>query len=355
MRFIRSKNGDYSDLLRIPEESIRQPLTGNSVPQNAVNSATATSEQVYAQMGQQIGYLDMWANNGYTMDSYHFAYEVETEEGAFVLFYGENAVKYIERTVTKREQNNLKGGLSHTSKIKDKPIEICDAVFFKYGEKFMREEIYYVAGHPKKVKNPSENRYYFDTKSQKYYEYNETSGEWAEVVQENLLVPQTYFPHTNGDISKQVTLAYYDIIDCYTKREVDKLMPVIPGYISAFENDVGYIHQHQDISGKQDKLTQEELTTLDSGVNYSKVRSWDNQVNLADNKQDALTGEQLAALNSGITPDLVGYYDSLNNLINAKANKASTLRGYNISDSYTTNELETSLNNLKSQLDDASN
>ena len=32
--------------------------------------------------------------------------------------------------------------------------------------------------------------------------------------------------------------------------------------ISAFENDVGYIYQHQDISGKQDKLTQEELTTL---------------------------------------------------------------------------------------------
>lgn len=140
MRFIRSKNGDYSDLPRIPEESIRQPLTGNSVPQNAVNSVPATSEQVYAQMGQQIGYLDMWANNGYTMDSYHFAYEVETEEGAFVLFYGENGVKYIERTVTKREQNNLKGGLSHTSKIKDKPIEICDAVFFKYGEKFMRED-----------------------------------------------------------------------------------------------------------------------------------------------------------------------------------------------------------------------
>ena len=140
MRFIRSKNGDYSDLPRIPEESIRQPLTGNSVPQNAVNSVPATSEQVYAQMGQQIGYLNMWANNGYTMDSYHFAYEVETEEGAFVLFYGENVVKYIERTVTKKEQNNLKGGLSHTSKIKDKPIEICDAVFFKYGEKFMRED-----------------------------------------------------------------------------------------------------------------------------------------------------------------------------------------------------------------------
>ena len=72
-------------------------------------------------------------------------------------------------------------------------------------KKVLNKEIYYVAGHPKKVKNPSESRYYFDTKSQKYYEYNKTSEEWAEVVQENLLVPQTYFPHTNGI----VTLAYY--------------------------------------------------------------------------------------------------------------------------------------------------
>lgn len=140
MRFIRSKNGKYSDPSRILKESIRQPLTGSCVSQNTVISAPDTSEQVYAQMGQQIGYLDMWANNGYTMDTHHFVYEVETEEGVFGLFYGEDVVKYIERTVKKREQNNLKGGLAHTSKIKDKYIEICDPIFFKYGERFMRED-----------------------------------------------------------------------------------------------------------------------------------------------------------------------------------------------------------------------
>ena len=130
-------------------------------------------------------------------------------------------------------------------------------------------------------------------------------------------------------------------------------MPVIPGYISAFENDIGYIYQHQDISGKQDKLTQDELNTLNSGVTYSKVRSWDNQVSLADNKQDALTAEQLAALDSGITPALVAYYDSINDLINTKANKSTTLRGYNINDAYTTNELETCLKSLTTQLNNA--
>ncbi len=140
MRFIRSKNGEYSHLSGILEESIRQPLTGSCASQNAVISTPSTSEQVYAQMGQQIGYIDIWANNGYTMDTYHFVYEIETEEGTFALFYGEKVVKYIERRVTKREQNNLRGGLAHTSKIKDKPIEICDPIFFKYGERFMRED-----------------------------------------------------------------------------------------------------------------------------------------------------------------------------------------------------------------------
>lgn len=220
-------------------------------------------------------------------------------------------------------------------------------------KKVLNKDIYYVHGHPRKVKNPKENRYYFDSKNQRYYEYTEANNSWAEVKQENLLVPQTYFPHTNGDISRQVTLAYYDIIDCYTKKEVDRLMPVIPGYISAFENDIGYIYQHQDISGKQDKLTQDELNTLNSGVTYSKVRSWDNQVSLADNKQDALTAEQLAALDSGITPALVAYYDSINDLINTKANKSITLRGYNINDAYTTNELETCLKSLTTQLNNA--
>lgn len=213
------------------------------------------------------------------------------------------------------------------------------------------KDIYYTWGHPRKIKNPVEERYYFDSKNQKYYEYSETTQTWTELIQDNLLIPQTFFPHTHGEISKKVTLAYYDIIDCYTKKEVDRLMPVIPGYISAFENDKGYIYEHQDISGKQDKLTDEEIATLSSGVTYNKVRSWDNQVVLTNQKQDQLTEDQLAALDSGITTELVAQFDEMNNKINNKANKSTTLRGYGIRDAYTTDELETCLRNLANQLD----
>lgn len=140
MRYIRSKNDKYSNLSRILEGAARQPLIGNCVSQNSVISAPDISEQVYAQTGQQIRYMDMWTNNGYTMDTNNFAYEVKNEEGVFALFYNENVIKYIERSFTKREQNNHKGGLTHTRKIKDKPIEICAPIFFKHVERFMRED-----------------------------------------------------------------------------------------------------------------------------------------------------------------------------------------------------------------------
>ena len=67
-------------------------------------------------------------------------YQVETKNGSFVLCYNENAVKYIQRTTIQRQQNNLKGGLFHSNRIKDKAIEICDPIFFKSVETFQRED-----------------------------------------------------------------------------------------------------------------------------------------------------------------------------------------------------------------------
>lgn len=137
------------------------------------------------------------------------------------------------------------------------------------------------------------------------------------------------------------------------KKEVNNLIPVIPGYISAFENDIGYIFEHQDISGKQDNLTVEELSTLNSGVTNSKVNSWINQINLANNKQDTLSNLQMDALNSGITPNLVAYFDNIGTLINTKANSSTTLSGYGITDAYTENEIIDAILTLKNKLDDA--
>lgn len=139
MRYIKGKNKDY-DISSIGKEYKTRPISGNNMPVNTAMWQLSAEEQLYEQMGQQIKVLDYWANNAYGMDTHYMAYQIETNEGVFVLFYGENAVKYIERKVSKTERNNLKGGLSHTRKIKDKPIEICDPIIFNSVEPFQRED-----------------------------------------------------------------------------------------------------------------------------------------------------------------------------------------------------------------------
>ena len=61
-----------------------------------------------------------------------------------------------------------------------------------------------------------------------------------------------------------------------------------------------------DISGKQDKLTANQLSAVNSGITATKVEQYDGY---AAGKQDALSEAQLAAVNSGITADKVGIYD----------------------------------------------
>ena len=139
MRYLKGKIKDY-DISSIGKEYKTRPISGNNMLVNTAMWQLSAEEQLYEQMGQQIKVLDYWANNAYGMDTHYMAYQIETNEGVFVLFYGENAVKYIERKVSKTERNNLKGGLSHTRKIKDKPIEICDPIIFNSVEPFQRED-----------------------------------------------------------------------------------------------------------------------------------------------------------------------------------------------------------------------
>lgn len=61
-----------------------------------------------------------------------------------------------------------------------------------------------------------------------------------------------------------------------------------------------------DISGKQDKLTADQLLAVNSGITATKVEQYDGY---ATGKQDALSTTQLAAVDSGITTAKVGQYD----------------------------------------------
>lgn len=78
------------------------------------------------------------------------------------------------------------------------------------------------------------------------------------------------------------------------------------------------ITAHQDISGKQDKLTAEQLNAVNSGITEAKVGTYDGYATTIAGKQDKLSTAQLGAVNSGITAAKVGTYDGY-------ASKISTL------------------------------
>lgn len=78
------------------------------------------------------------------------------------------------------------------------------------------------------------------------------------------------------------------------------------------------ITAHQDISGKQDKLTAEQLNAVNSGITEAKVSTYDGY---ATSKQDKLSTAQLGAVNSGITAAKVGTYDGYAGKITALEGK----------------------------------
>jgi hypothetical protein len=57
-----------------------------------------------------------------------------------------------------------------------------------------------------------------------------------------------------------------DISTLKTDKADKSEIPVVPTKVSAFENDIGYLTEHQDISGKQDKLIPGENITIEGDV-----------------------------------------------------------------------------------------
>ena len=81
------------------------------------------------------------------------------------------------------------------------------------------------------------------------------------------------------------------------------------------------ITAHQDISGKQDKLTVEQLNAVNSGITEAKVSTYDGYATTIAGKQDKLSTTQLGAVNSGITAAKVGTYDGYADKITALEGK----------------------------------
>ena len=74
-------------------------------------------------------------------------------------------------------------------------------------------------------------------------------------------------------------------------------------------------------AGKQDKLSDTQLSAVNSGITAAKVATYDGY---ADGKQDKLTETQLNAVNSGITAAKVTKYDGYEATINGKQDAINT-------------------------------
>lgn len=81
------------------------------------------------------------------------------------------------------------------------------------------------------------------------------------------------------------------------------------------------ITAHQDISGKQDKLSDTQLNAVNSGITADKVSTYDDYATTIAGKQDKLSTAQLNAVNSGITAAKVGTYDGYADKITALEGK----------------------------------
>lgn len=81
------------------------------------------------------------------------------------------------------------------------------------------------------------------------------------------------------------------------------------------------ITAHQDISGKQDKLTTDQLSAVNSGITEVKVSTYDGYATTIAGKQDKLSTAQLSAVNSGITSGKVTTYDGYASKITALEGK----------------------------------
>lgn len=81
------------------------------------------------------------------------------------------------------------------------------------------------------------------------------------------------------------------------------------------------ITAHQDISGKQDKLSDTQLNAVNSGITADKVSTYDGYATTIAGKQDKLSTAQLGAVNSGITAAKVGTYDGYADKITALEGK----------------------------------
>ena len=128
-----------------------------------------------------------------------------------------------------------------------------------------------------------------------------------------------------------------------------------PTDVSAFNNDAGYLTEHQDISGKQDKITSTNKLSADllsegttnKLVSATEKTTWNNKQN-AISDLETIRNNATAGKNASDTiaeyGDIVTHnadeFLTEHQDISGKADKATTLAGYGITDAYTKTQID---------------
>lgn len=175
------------------------------------------------------------------------------------------------------------------------------------------------------------------------------------------LYPLTYktasglmFSTTQGSANWTIQLTSSLVNKVNTKLATKAEIPTVPTDVSAFNNDAGYLTEHQDISGKADKSeipTKTSELTNDSGfltqhqdltpyALKSDIPVVPTNVSAFNNDAGYLTQHQ--DLSSYALKSTVYTKTQIDTALSEKSDKATTLSGYGIADAYT----KTEVNNL---------
>ncbi|MBQ7974134.1 MAG: hypothetical protein IJ300_00385, partial [Clostridia bacterium] len=114
----------------------------------------------------------------------------------------------------------------------------------------------------------------------------------------------------------------------------------IPYKVSQLENDSGYLTEHQDISGKADKADTYTKNEVDNLITPLQSFAEDAQTQL-----DATWSEKADKIEVNLRFDDVTV--DISDLHNSKADKATTLAGYGITDAYTKEEVRSDISWLQ--------
>lgn len=159
----------------------------------------------------------------------------------------------------------------------------------------------------------------------------------VEGVQNSLASEVTARQNADSELEASITAISGDKQDALTAEQVAAVNSgITASKVSTYDGYGSSIAGNtSNITSLSGRVTNVESTT--STLNNS-VTTLDNSVsNLQTSKQDNLSATQLSAVNSGITSDKVSTYDGY---ATGKANVATTLAGYGITDAYTKAEVD---------------